>query len=159
MPDNQPELELPPARRPKVVALADEEWRRVRRAALAACPTPECRLLQVIYFETPAGRTGLLTASRDTLADKARISVATFKRQRAALVAAGYLIPDGGGHRKAGVAGTQRRGEAARYLVPAVAEPPAGDLRRCPYCGDVDPDHRPRDCPRRPIAPRLGGLE
>jgi hypothetical protein len=123
-------------------------------ANLAACPRLYRLTLQVIYRH--ASRSGRLWAGHATLEAECELSRRGFKYHRGALVAAGFLVAQGGGH----------RGRTAAYLLTTPAERvevleelEAARRKPCPYCGMVEPDHRPRDCPARPIAPRLPGVK
>ncbi|HZZ55711.1 MAG TPA: hypothetical protein VFE26_15670 [Trebonia sp.] len=93
----------------KVVDLAGEPrpyLTSTERAELVrSCPAPYDRMLDAILGL--AGRTGRLFAGRDRLEAETKLSWATIKRHRAWLVEAGYLIPQGGGH----------KGANARYLI------------------------------------------
>lgn len=151
-PDEQAEL---PLRRPKVVPIgpAPALTHAEEAANLAACPRIYRETLRVVYRH--ASRSGRLWAARETLEAECELSRRRLKEHRAYLVAAGYLVAQGGGH----------RGRTAAYLLTTPAEraevlEELEEARRkpCPYCGMVEPDHRPRDCPARPIAPRLPGV-
>lgn len=90
---------------PRPYLTADERAELVR-----SCPAPYDRTLDAIVGL--AFRTGRLFASRDRLTAATKLSWPTIKRHRAWLVDAGYLIPQGGGH----------KGATARYLIARPAE-------------------------------------
>jgi hypothetical protein len=122
-------------------------------ANLAACPRTYRETLRVIYRH--ASRSGRLFAGLEALMAETELSKRRFYEHRAYLVAAGYLVAQGGGH----------RGRTAAYVLTTPPERAevlealeAAGRKRCPHCGTVDPDHAPRDCPARPIAPRLPGV-
>jgi Helix-turn-helix domain len=98
----------------KVVDLAGEPrpyLTPAERAELVrSCPHPYDQTLDAIIGL--AGRTGRLFASRERLEAVTKLSRRTVKRHRAWLVEAGYLKPQGGGH----------KGATARYLIARPAE-------------------------------------
>ena len=79
---------------------ADERAELVR-----SCPPPYDRTLDAIL--ALAGRTGRLFATVDRLAAQAKLCRRSVQAHRAWLVGAGYLIPQGGGH----------KGATARYRI------------------------------------------
>ena len=90
---------------PRPYLTADERAELVR-----SCPHPYDQTLDAII--ALAGRTGRLFASVDKLAARAKLSRRSVQYHRAWLVDAGYLIPQGGGH----------KGATARYLIARPAE-------------------------------------
>lgn len=90
---------------PRPYLTADERAELVR-----SCPAPYDRTLDAIL--ALAGRTGRLFASVDKLASRAKLSRRSVQYHRAWLVDAGYLLPQGGGH----------KGSTARYLIARPAE-------------------------------------
>jgi hypothetical protein len=137
-------------RRPRVVERTPSTLSRADQDAnLAACPRYLRETLRVIYRH--ASRSGRLFAGVDRLAGEVGVQRRAFQYQRAALIAAGFLVAQGGGH----------RGRTACYVLMAPDERAAAvealhAAQGCPWCGA---DHRPAECGSRPIAPRLPGLE